>query len=133
MKKNRKVIHIIADLGNGGAERQLVELLKSNPSHGLIILKNAGIYRKDLDKFKVSYKELNVKTYFEAVICSYKISKIIKKANCKIGHAWMYNSCLLITLVKLLFYARLKVIWSIRCSNMNLKFYSVFLLIVFKN
>ena len=31
MKKYKKVIHIIADLGNGGAERQLVELLKLNP------------------------------------------------------------------------------------------------------
>ena len=35
MKKYKKVIHVIADLGNGGAERQLVELLKLNPSHKL--------------------------------------------------------------------------------------------------
>ena len=36
MKKYKKVMHIIADLGNGGAERQLVELLKSKGRNELI-------------------------------------------------------------------------------------------------
>ena len=39
MRKYTEVIHIIADLGNGGAERQLVELLKLNPNHKLLIQK----------------------------------------------------------------------------------------------
>ena len=57
MRKHEKVIHLIADLGNGGAERQLIELLKLNPRHKLLILKNAGIYKKDLDKLKINYTE----------------------------------------------------------------------------
>ena len=44
MSNDKKVMHIIADLGNGGAERQLVELLKLNPTHKLLVLKNTGVY-----------------------------------------------------------------------------------------
>ena len=30
MKKNIKVLHVIVSLGNGGAERQLIEILENN-------------------------------------------------------------------------------------------------------
>ncbi len=124
MKKNKNVIHIIADLGNGGAERQLVELLKANPHHKLVVLKNTGIYKKDLDKLKIDYKELNVKSTLEVLFNFHRISKIIKSSKSVIVHAWMYNACALVSLLKFLFNIRLKVVWGIRCSNMEVKHYS---------
>ena len=60
MQKKKKVIHVIVDLGTGGAERQLIELLKKNSSHKLLIFKKAGVYKKELDDNKINYKELNL-------------------------------------------------------------------------
>ena len=124
MKKYQKVIHIIADLGNGGAERQLVELVKLNPNHKLLVLGSASIYRRELEQFNISYSELNIKSSFEALFAFHKIRKIIKSSNAKIIHAWMYNTCLLATLLKTFYNMKLKIVWGIRCSNMQLKYYS---------
>ncbi len=124
MKKNKKVIHIIADLGNGGAERQLVELLRFNPHHKLVVLKNTGIYKKELDKLKINYIELNIKSTLEVIFNFFKISKIIKSSKTMVVHAWMYNACALVSFIKLFCNLKLKLIWGIRCSNMKVKYYS---------
>ena len=64
MKKNIKILHVIASLGNGGAERQLVELLRHNKHHGVLLLYKAGFYKKILDDLDISYWELGIKTKF---------------------------------------------------------------------
>ena len=66
--KRIKVLHIIAGLGNGGAERQLIELLKFKKKHGVLILSDAGIYRETLNKLKINYWELGVKNKFCVLI-----------------------------------------------------------------
>ena len=124
MRKYKQVIHIIADLGNGGAERQLVELLKLNPNHKLLILKNAGIYKEYLDKLNVNYTELNCKNPFAVFLYFNKLSKIIKSSKAIIMHAWMYHACLLVSLLKILYNIKVKIVWGIRCSNMKLMYYS---------
>ena len=60
MQKKIKVIHIIVDLGTGGAERQLIELLKKNSGHKLLILNNAGNFREELDFYKSVPKPENI-------------------------------------------------------------------------
>ena len=124
MKKYEKVIHLIADLGNGGAERQLIELLKLNPRHKLLILKNAGIYKEDLDKLQISYTELNIKNSIGVLLSLRKICKAIKNSNSFIIHTWMYNVCFLASLLKIFYNVKLKLVWGIRCSNMELIYYS---------
>ena len=78
MQKKRKVIHVIVDLGRGGAERQLIELLKKNPSHKLLIFKTAGECKKELDANKINYKELNLNNFF---IFLQTFLKLAKKLN----------------------------------------------------
>ena len=124
MKKHEKVIHLIADLGNGGAERQLIELLKLNPCHKLLILKNAGIYKEDLNKLQISYTELNIKNSIGVLLSLRKICKVIKNSNSFIIHTWMYNVCFLASLLKIFYNIKLKLVWGIRCSNMKFIYYS---------
>ena len=57
MKKNIKVLHVIASLGNGGAERQLVELLKFNRNHGVLLLFKADVYKVTLDKLNLLFQD----------------------------------------------------------------------------
>ena len=58
MKKKIKVLHVIASLGNGGAERQLVEVLKYNKCHSVLLLTKAEVYKKTLDQLKIKYWDL---------------------------------------------------------------------------
>ena len=61
MKKNIKVLHVIASLGNGGAERQLVEILKYNRNHGVLLLYEADVYKETLDKLNIKYWEMRAR------------------------------------------------------------------------
>ena len=125
MQKKKKVIHVIVDLGTGGAERQLIELLKKNSSHKLLIFKKAGVYKKELDDNKINYKELNLNNSLHFFMHFLKISEEIKLSNTSIIHAWMYNACLIVSTVKLLFNLKHSLVWGIRCSNMKLNEYSL--------
>ena len=129
MKK--KVLHIIADLGNGGAERQLVEILKGNSRQTLCILKSASVYKKDLISNNIEYYELNFRNIFSIIIGYMKIVKVISYVSPDVVQAWMYNSCLVALFVKLFCKKKFFLIWSIRCSNMILKYYSISLRLSF--
>ena len=61
MNNKIKVLHVIVSLASGGAERQLVELLKHNKNHGVILLSYASFYKKTLDELGINYWELGVK------------------------------------------------------------------------
>ena len=124
MQKSSKVIHVIADIGNGGAERQLIELLKLNPSHKLLVFRNTGIYKKELDDCKVDYIELNVSNSLSIIFNLLKIRNAIKRSNASIIHAWMYNACFIISFIKFTMRIPHFIVWGIRCSNMDLKHYS---------
>ncbi|MAI75672.1 MAG: hypothetical protein CMM90_00600 [Rickettsiales bacterium] len=125
MKKNIKVLHVIVSLGNGGAERQLIEILKYNRNHGVLLLSTADIYKEKLDKLKIKYWEMEVKNklliffkilFFRKVIMSYKPD---------IVQSWMYNACLFSVFCKLINLYDKPLIWNIRCSNMVTEHYSL--------
>ncbi|PPR27422.1 MAG: hypothetical protein CFH34_00251 [Alphaproteobacteria bacterium MarineAlpha9_Bin4] len=132
MKNTSKVVHVIADLGNGGAERQLIELLKYNPSHGLLILKNAGVYKKELQDYKINYLELNINNPLFIIFNLFKIRNAIKFFDALIIQCWMYNACFIITFIKLVTQIPHSIVWGIRCSDMNLSYYSTSLKLIFK-
>ncbi len=134
MLKNKKVtvLHLIAALGNGGAERQIIELLKMNRNHILCIFTNAGIYKKTLDSYGIKYYELNVKKPILIVFKLFSIAQILKKSNAHIMHSWMYNACLISSIIKILFKINIPLIWGIRCSNMEVKYYPMHLSLIIK-
>ena len=61
MKKKIKVLHVIASLGNGGAERQLIELLKYNRNHSVLLLTDSDMYKDTLNELGIKYWEMKVK------------------------------------------------------------------------
>ena len=130
MRKNIKVLHVIASLGNGGAERQLIEILRHNKNHGVLLLYEADVYKETLDKLNIRYWEMKAKNklliflkiiFFRKVITSYK-PDIIK--------SWMYNACLFSVFCKLIKLYDKPLIWNIRCSNMVSKYYPISLKLV---
>ena len=61
MRKKIKVLHVIASLGNGGAERQLIEILKCNRNHAVLLLTKADVYKETLDQLNIKYWEMGAK------------------------------------------------------------------------
>ncbi len=126
MKNNNiKILHLIAGLGNGGAERQLFELLKENKDHLLCSFSDSGIYEKKIKNLGINLITFNLKYPILIFFKIVKIIQIIKKNNINTIHAWMYNSCFISIFLKLFLRKRkIKILWGIRCSNMNVKYYS---------
>ena len=130
--KKIKILHVIAGLGNGGAERQLIELIKFKKHHGVLLLTDAGVYKDTLDSLKIKYWQLDSKNKFLVIFKMFKFFKIIKSFEPDIIQSWMYNACIFSTFYKLLNIKKVKLIWCIRCSNMIAKYYShLFYLIIF--
>ena len=105
--KNIKVLHIISSLQQGGAERQLIELVKKNKNHAICQLIDGNMF---------------------AIIRLYKLFKIIKSYKPDIINTWMYHSSFLeVVLRKITFTNKIPLIWGLRCSNMETHYYSKFL------
>ena len=83
MKKKIKVLHLIASLENGGAERQLIELLKKNKNHGVVLFKNASVYKNTLNMLNIKYWELEKLTdlYLLSSLKHGKWVALLKKYN----------------------------------------------------
>ena len=133
MQGKIKVLHIIPNLGQGGAERQLIELLNENNTHEVCQLLQKGYYDKYLsDKGTIIYN-LNMKRKLPDIRAFYKLNSIISISKPDIIHCWMYHSCLLEVLLRKLGRNRnIPVIWGLRCSNMDVKYYSLQLKLIIK-
>ncbi len=125
MKKKNKVLHVIASLGNGGAERQLIELIRFNKNHGVLLLSDAGIYKSKLDELEVKYWEMKIQSKLLVFSKVFLFKKIIKEYNPDLIQSWMYNACLFTTLCKFLKLYNKPLIWNIRCSEMVAKYYPI--------
>ncbi len=124
MKQKFKVLHVIASLENGGAERQLVELLKYNKNHGVILLTKVGNYKKSLESIGIKYWEFDVRNKALILLKIGVLKKILKEFKPDIVQAWMYNACIFCALCKFIKIYEKPLIWSIRCSDMITKYYS---------
>ena len=130
MNKKIKVLHIIPSLGQGGAERQLVELVKNNKSHAICQLISGGVYEKELKKNKIIIFDLKLKKSIFDIFGFYRLYKIIKYYKPDIINTWMYHSCLLEVVLRKIIFNNIPLVWGLRCSNMKTSYYSRILKIV---
>ena len=129
-KEKKVVLHMVAALENGGAERQLIELLKINTHHILFTFTTTGIYQETLEKYNIKYYELNLNNSSLVFLKLFSIIKIVRTNKIDIIQGWMYNACLIASIIKKLFKTKQPLIWAIRCSDMNVKYYSIRLRII---
>jgi glycosyltransferase involved in cell wall biosynthesis len=130
LNKKIKVLHIISSLGQGGAERQLVELVKHNKNHAICQLIPGGVYEKELKKKKIIIFNLKLKKNIFSLFELYRLHKIIKYYKPNIINTWMYHSCLLEAALRKITFNKIPLIWGLRCSNMETSYYSKTLKIV---
>jgi glycosyltransferase involved in cell wall biosynthesis len=115
-----RVIHIINDLNTGGAEIQLLKVLRKSPSNQevlVISLKQVGEIGNKIKKLKIPLIALGINRYnfiHKIVI----LVTLIKKFNPCVVHTWMYHSNL-IGGIAAKFSLKAKIIWSIHHNDLS--------------
>mgnify|MGYP000639695173 CR=1 FL=1 len=89
-----KVVHIISDLGSGGAERSLFKLAKSNLANtydfSVICLKGEGMYSQKLRRQGIDVIALNL-NYFNFLFKLFPFALNLYKVRPQIIQGWMYH------------------------------------------
>lgn len=124
-----KIAHLITGLGVGGAERQLKVLVGSQEkndleknalTHVVISLKDKGAIGQHLiNQSGITVYELNLPNLKGL----WKLYKILRHEKPDVLQTWLYHADLIGLLIGKL--ARVpRIVWNIRCSNMDLSRYS---------
>lgn len=113
-----RLIHIIASLDIGGAEKTLAKIVnKSKNSHLIITIKNSKKLKKSIIKDVIILSLFPIKIYNMI-----EIFKSINRFNPDIFQGWMYHGDLLASIFGLIFSK--PVFWNIRHGKMSLRYSS---------
>ncbi len=125
IKTNKKsILHIIPKLGQGGAETQLIELIKGSGEHNVCQLLEGGPLIPLAQKTGAKIFSVKMSKTFPDPRVFYRLSKIYSMTQPNIIYAWMYHSALIVSIWKKLFLKKnIPLVWAIRCSNMETKHY----------
>jgi glycosyltransferase involved in cell wall biosynthesis len=134
----RRIIYVTTDLFVGGAEGMLTRLVTARPSVAdavtVVTLLPAEAYVERLRAAGVTVVELGFHKRAGVVAGLLRLVRLIAKVRPDIVQGWMYHGDLA-ALVALAVSGRRKqtrLIWSIRCSDMDLERYSLRLRLVVK-
>ena len=120
-----KIIHLISTLDRGGAEISLSRLVsnmdKYRFSNIVVSLKNVGPVGREIQNEGISVFPLNMKKGFPDPRGILTFNRILQRFRPDIIQCWLYHA----NLFGALFKHKAKILWNIRCSNMDLKTYGI--------
>jgi glycosyltransferase involved in cell wall biosynthesis len=134
----RRILYVTTDLGGGGAEAMLVRLVTSEPRLAneitVISLLPAEAHIERLRAAGVSLVELNFRGARGIASGVVRLARLIARLEPDIVQGWLYHGDLAALLALLMSgrRSRTKLIWSIRCSEMDLRCYGTALRLVIK-
>ena len=120
-----KIVHLITGLGLGGAERQLKALVSGKPQesslqHIVISLKDEGVMGRQLRDEGIQLYCLNL---HKSMVGVGRLYKILRHEKPDVLQTWLYHADLMGLIIGKLARVR-RIVWNIRCSNMDLSQYS---------
>lgn len=122
-----QVVHLITDLERGGAETFLCRLVTwpqhSRVSHSIISLRAGGPLFHEARRAGVAVDTLNLGGICAAPQAVLRLVRTLRQRKADVLMTWLYHSDLVGTLAVALV-PRVKLIWNIRCAEMNLSKYS---------
>jgi glycosyltransferase involved in cell wall biosynthesis len=121
-----KILHLITDLDSGGAQMMLFKLLSAMDrnlfTNQVVSMTDIGGIGEKIEKLDLPVKSLGMRKGFPSWKAYNRFSKIIREEQPNIIQTWMYHADLLGALaVKKRKSPRL--VWNIRCSNMDFSRY----------
>ena len=119
------ILHIINDLGAGGAQRVLHNITKkeSSNSHVIFVLSGTGYYSKFWDSSNLNIFYFNMNS-FNFIFALTSIHRIVKKHQIDVIQTWLYISDL-VGIIYSLFNPKIKLFWNIRNGLVNSKVLSL--------
>jgi glycosyltransferase involved in cell wall biosynthesis len=122
-----KILHIITTLSMGGAESMLYKLLtrvsnKNSFNHRVVSLSGPGYYGALLEQRGIAVHSLSLDAGAPTPKDLFEFYTIVKKWNPHAIQTWLYHADLIGLLLARFINVR-KILWNIRCSNMDLAQY----------
>jgi glycosyltransferase involved in cell wall biosynthesis len=123
-----KIFHLISTLDTGGAELFLSRLVaradKGRFENIVVSMTDIGNVGEKIASAGIPVYSLEMKKGLPDPVGIIRLIKQVRKFQPDIIQCWMYHANLLGLLMKLFFY-RVKIIWNIRCSNMDFANYGI--------
>lgn len=112
-----KIVHIILNLGYGGAENMLIKLVNHDEVNKIMIITLTDFCPLKLKLRNNNALVINSFPRGESKIVSFiKLFRLIKEFKPDIIQSWMYHSELIGLLIKIC-YPKSRLFWNIRCST----------------
>ena len=122
-----KVLHVITGLEGGGAERQLVYLLRGSNGiqiqHEVVSLLDGGVYGQDIRATGAELHTLNLARNRFSPLALFRLARLIHRSRPDIVQTWLYHADL-IGLLAARLAGRAPVVWTLRSSQLELHHYS---------
>ena len=127
MQKPLTVLHLITGLGTGGAERMLTRIVTNSHDpdirHIVVSMTNVGGFGAEIEAAGVVLYQLDMKGALSTPSALIKLFKISKIEHVDIVQTWLYHADLVGTLFSKLCFFKGKLLWNLRCSDMDRKRY----------
>lgn len=134
-----KILHVTSSLAIGGAETMLSNLALRQQKAGyqvvVVTLFEKGQLSKKLETEKISVINLDLRLSLPSLYkCINSLAKLIKTLQPEVVQSWMYYSDLMAFMALKLSGRRrsTKIIWGVRCSNMDMSNYRLLLKLTMK-
>lgn len=115
------IVHVITDLGAGGAERMLLRLVTRSTRfrHIVVSLTRGGALAPALRNAGIAVYELGMRRGIFSTAAMFKLARIIRRERPALVQTWLYHADLIGLLAARLAAFR-PLAWNLRCSNMDL-------------
>lgn len=117
------IVHVITELGSGGAERMLLRLVTTSTRyrHVVVSLSRDGTLVPALREAGADVLSLGMRRYLPSFRGIFGLANIIRRERPIVIQTWLYHADLIGLIAAKL--TRYPIAWNLRCSNMDLSRY----------
>jgi glycosyltransferase involved in cell wall biosynthesis len=129
----RTVLHVISGLGMGGAERMLTRVALRDAKHGLarpivVSLTDEGYFSRKLREFGIELYCLGLDNPTRFAVGVFRLVSLMRRTRPDCVMTWLYHADFLGTVAAVVSgISTDRVVWNLRCSNMELSLGSRYL------
>lgn len=122
-----KICFLIRSLYSGGAERQLVVLSKGLVRQGhnvaIVVFYSGGELEEELEGAGVRIRSLHKRGRWDLLPFIFRLSRVMRDENPDVLHPYLTDSNVISVVLKP-FFKRVKIVWAVRSSAMDLRQYN---------
>jgi len=125
-----KILHLITDLQIGGAEIMLLKLIgnmkKNKFTNVVVSLTDYGTIGSDIERQGIKVYYLKMKRGLPNLSAFIKLFKVLKQEKPDILQTWLYHADLMGSIAYIIYTIlnnKAKLVWNIRCSDMDFQKY----------